>query len=118
MVFQKLRLSRWASVRNSNGSIVIGVGILVGGVQTVFDYMNPREGNPYVILFHITVVVLWALFVMWIYFGEGAEFLARHPGWLNYDMKSAFALKLLFAIMLLGGAIAEVTMRFDVLSYG
>ena len=92
--------------------VVMGVGILAGGVQSLFDYSDPRTGNPYVIAFHSTVFILWALCVFWIYFGGGAEFLVRHPGWMNYNIKSVLALKLLLALFLFGGAFAEVAVWF------
>jgi hypothetical protein len=92
--------------------LVMGVGMLIGGVQSVFDYSNPRAGNPYVIAFHSAIFILWALCVFWIYFEGGAEFLVKHPGWINYNIKSVLALKLLLALFLFGGAFAEVAMWF------
>ena len=90
--------------------VVMGIGILFGGVAGVFDYFNPRTGNPSVLAFHLSVVILWALGVYWIYFRGGAEFLVKHPGLMNIDIKSASALKLIFALMLLGGITALVVM--------
>ena len=88
--------------------LVMGLGIIVGGTRGVFDYFDPRSGNPYVIAFHLTGFVLWALAIFWIYVAGGAEFLVRYPGVMNYDIKSPLILKLLFAVMLLGGMAAEV----------
>jgi hypothetical protein len=85
--------------------MVMGIGILFGGVSGVFDYFNPRAGNPFVLAFHISVVALWALSLYWIYFRGGAEFLVKHPGIMNTDIKSALALKLIFALMLLVGVL-------------
>jgi len=90
--------------------LVMGVGIIVGGTPGVFDYFKPRSGNPYVVAFHVTVFVLWALAIFWIYIAGGAEFLVRYPGVMNYDIKSPLALKLLFALGLLGGMVAEFMM--------
>ena len=92
--------------------LVMGIGILVGGVQTVYDYSDPRAGNPYVIAFHSTIFILWALSVLWIYVGNGAEFLVKHPGWMNYNIKSPLTLKLLLALFFFGGAFAEIAMWF------
>src|SRR5436190_21486249 len=39
--------------------IVMGFGVLVGGVPSVFHYFSPRGGGPFVIAFWVTVVVLW-----------------------------------------------------------
>jgi hypothetical protein len=63
----------------------MGLGIIVGSTHNVFDYLDPRGGNAYVIIFHITGIVLLALSVFWIYFAGGAEFLIKHPGTMNID---------------------------------
>jgi len=91
--------------------VIMGIGIVVGGVQ-ILDYSNPEAGNPYVLAFHFNGLVLWALFAFWIYFRGGAEFLVKHPGWMNYNIKSPLALKSLFAIFLLSGAVAEIAIWF------
>jgi len=90
--------------------IVMGSGILVGGVPGVFDYFYPRAGNPFVLAYHASIVVLLVLGVYWIYFRGGAEFLVKHPGVINMDMKSAWAFKLLFAVMLLGAVFGMAMM--------
>jgi hypothetical protein len=90
--------------------LVMGMGILLGGTRSVFDYFDPRAGNPYVLAFHVTVFVLWALMIFWVYLGGGAEFLVRYPGVVNADIKSPLILKFLFALMLLGGIAGEIAM--------
>src|SRR5438046_8231312 len=47
--------------------LVMGLGILLGGTRDVFDYFDPRSGNFYVIAFHITIIVLWALLILLVY---------------------------------------------------
>jgi hypothetical protein len=88
--------------------LVMGLGIIVGGTRGVFDYFDPRSGNPYVIAFHLTGFVLWALTIFWVYIAGGAEFLVRYPGVMNVDIKSPLVLKLLIALMLAGGMVAEI----------
>lgn len=90
--------------------LVMGLGIIAGGTRGVFDYFEPRSGNPFVIAFHIAILILWFLSVFWVYFAGGAEFLVRHPGVMNYEIKSPLVLKLLFAVMLLAGMVAEIAM--------
>lgn len=90
--------------------LVMGLGIMVGGAKTVFDYFDPRSGNLYVVAFHATVLTLWILTVFWIYFSGGAEFLVKHPGVMNADIRSPLLIKLLFAVMLFGGIAAEIGM--------
>lgn len=98
--------------------LVMGLGILVGGAETVFDYFDPRSGNLFVLAFHAIVLSLWILSIFWIYFSSGAEFLVKHPGVLNSDIRSPVLIKLLFGVMLLGGMAAEIAMwsgRYPVL---
>jgi len=90
--------------------LVMGLGILVGGTETVFDYFDPGSGNPYVLAFHATLIILWALCIFWLYFSGGAEFLVRHRGVMNVDIRSPLIIKLLFGLMLLGGVAAEIGM--------
>jgi hypothetical protein len=81
----------------------MGIGVLFGGVPGVFGFFNPRDGNIFVLAFHATVVILWILSIWWIYFKGGAEFLVKYPGVFNQDIKSPILLKVLFAVMLIGG---------------
>lgn len=90
--------------------LVMGIGILVGGTQSVFEYFDPRAGNVYVLAFHVMIFIEWALAVLWIYFAGGAEFLIKHPGVINFDVQSPLVLKLLFALMLGGGIAGEIVM--------
>ena len=90
--------------------LVMGLGILLGRTHDVFDYLNPRSGNPYVVGFHVTGICESALISYWIYLAGGAEVLVTHPGVMNVDVKSALVLKLLFALGLLGGMAAEIMM--------
>jgi hypothetical protein len=90
--------------------LVMGLGIMVGGTSSVFEYFDPRPGNPYVIAFHVTIIVLWALTIFWIYLAGGAEFLVKYPGVMNLEIKSPLVLKLLIALMLLGGIAVEIAM--------
>ena len=38
--------------------VVMGLGILFGGVPTIFHYFNPRNG-PVVLIWYGTVIALW-----------------------------------------------------------
>jgi hypothetical protein len=90
--------------------IVMGIGLLSGSVDGVRDFLHPRYGNPYVVIFHLVISVIWTLSVLWIYFGEGAEFLARHPGLIRFrllmsswDPKSPIVVKITWGFLLAGG---------------
>ena len=90
--------------------IVMGVGILSDSVHNFFDYLRPREGNPYVLAFHAVIIAIWALTVNWIYFGSGAEFLVKHPGLFNWNFRSPTGVKIMTAISLAGGVVGMYLM--------
>lgn len=90
--------------------LVMGFGMIAGGVPNIFSFLAPRQGNPFVLAFHASVVILWMLTIWWVYLKGGAEFLARHPGALNSEIKSPELIKLLVGVMLLGGILAMAAM--------
>jgi len=59
--------------------LVMGLGIVVGGVEGVQDYLHPRRVNPWVLLFWGTTLLLWAWGVVWVFFLGGAQKLVDHP---------------------------------------
>ena len=79
---------------------VMGIGILLGGVPSIFSFFNPRDGNIFVLVFHASLVILWILSIWWIYFNSGAEFLVKYPGVFNRDFQSPTHLKIYYALSL------------------
>ena len=65
--------------------LIVGIGTLSGQTSSVFDYFHPRQLNPIVLLFHLSIIVLWVLIVRWIYFKNGAEFIEKHPGLVRFN---------------------------------
>ena len=90
--------------------IVMGIGILFGGVPSVYSFFRPRDGNIFVLAFHATVVILWMLSIWWFYFNGGAEFLIKYSGVFNRDIQSPMLLKTYFGLSLLGGIIGMAFM--------
>ncbi len=93
--------------------IVMAFGTIIGGVPTVWHFFYPRDGNPYVLAFHATVIVLWILGIVWIYFLGGAEFLIEYYYPLSRQVRlvrTPLGLKIAFAIGLLGGIVAMAMM--------
>ena len=90
--------------------IVMGVGITVGGVSSIWDYFNPREGNLYVLAFFITVILIWVLGSYWLFVRNGAVELAAHPGLFNHDIQNPTLIKLIWAAGVLGGMVAVFMM--------
>jgi hypothetical protein len=60
--------------------LLMGAGILSGQVRWMFDFLEPRSGNPYVLAWWWSMAALLALGTVWVFWGGGATTLARHPG--------------------------------------
>jgi hypothetical protein len=92
--------------------IVMGIGILFGGVHSVFSYFRPRDGNPYVLAWFGVVVALWLLSFYWLFARRGAEFLVEHPGLLRGNPKSPAMIRVFYCLMVAGGVVALRLMFF------
>lgn len=60
--------------------VVMGLGIISGQVNGMFEYLQPSAGNPMVLVWWGLFIALLALGTHWIFAGGGAETLERHPG--------------------------------------
>lgn len=96
--------------------IIMGIGNLAGLTKNIFEYFNPRQMNPIVLLFHAIIIILWVAGIRWIYFKGGAEFVEKHPGLIqmkgfgeSHDI-TARQLKLFYALALIGGIMAMIMM--------
>jgi hypothetical protein len=101
------RLIRGLLVWGNLPWVVWGIASTVGGVSFM-ELLNPLGGNPYVLVFFTSTLVLWALAVRWLYFGRGAEELAKHPGLLATT--NPVLIKLYFGACLLGGVAGMVAL--------
>lgn len=91
--------------------VVMGFGCMFDGL-TVFDYVRPRDGNPFVLAFYGILFVLWLFGFWWVILGGGAERLARckflpGTGWL---LSNPLHIKLLVCLSLAGGIAGTVIM--------
>lgn len=87
--------------------VALGITSVCGGVS-LFDFLDPQSrfewSNPWIMSFVITVIVLWALLLMWVFLRGGAEALVRHPGWSgNISMDSPWKIKVMTLLMVAGG---------------
>jgi len=105
------RLICWWLIGGNLPWLVMGAGIVLGGVPSVFHYFNPRNG-PFVIAFYVTIVILWIASFYWIFFRGGAEDLINHPGMLNFPLQKPFWVKAYFLAMLGVGIISLASMIF------
>lgn len=96
--------------------LIMGIADFSGYTQSIFDFFRPKDMNPFVLVFHAYVITLLLLMAGWVYFKQGAEFLAQHPGIItvNKTGKSsepgAKEIKLFLAFSLVGGFAAIIIM--------
>ena len=48
--------------------VAMGFGCAFGGVPSVWHYFNPKDGNPYVLAFYGSVLLIWILGTRWLLF--------------------------------------------------
>jgi hypothetical protein len=99
--------------------IVMGIGCTFGGVPTVWNYFRPRDGNPHVLAWFVTIFFLWILGTFWLFFRDGAEKLVRHPGALEFwcglkkkDITNPVLIKTLWLLALVFGVVGFVLMWY------
>jgi len=92
--------------------VVMGVGMLTGLTKNMFEFFNPREMNPIVIIFFLVIIIEWILSVKWIFFNGGAEKLVKHPGMFTQTEKGnekfeTMKIKLLCVAGIIGGIVGN-----------
>jgi hypothetical protein len=92
--------------------LIIAIGDITGMTKNVFDYFFPGMLNPIVLLFHFSIIILWSISIYWVYFDNGAEFLATYPNRFNGGEPKGKRnnIKIIFALMLIFGIAAEIFM--------
>lgn len=58
--------------------LVMGLSILVGGVDGIRDYLQPCVVNPFVVAFYVMAVAQFSALAAWVWFGGGVEFLVKY----------------------------------------
>lgn len=74
--------------------LVMGGGIVFGYVDTVFGYFRFDAGNPFILSFHALIFAEDALFLIWVFFRDGDEFVALHTEIVNARPKFRTAVKI------------------------
>ena len=92
--------------------VLMGLGILSGQVPSMFEFLRPGDGNPFVTIWYAVMGVLLVLGTYWLYFGGGAETLERHPGMCMVPQWSANKIRLWW-IGLVVWNVAIATMLFN-----
>ena len=97
--------------------LVMGLGILAGGVPSLWHFFSPRHGGPWVFAFFLSVFAVWAASAYWIFVGDGASAIADHQLMRVQGIRGRVELtpklvKFFCALSLLGGVVA-VTLMFS-----
>ncbi len=95
--------------------LVMGLGQLVGGVPSVWHFLDPRHGGPWMLAFFLSLFALWIASAYWIFFRDGATAIADHQLMVAHGLRGPIELtpnkvKLFFALSLAGGVVAVVLM--------
>jgi hypothetical protein len=87
--------------------VIMGLGIMVGGVPTVLGYLRPADGNPFVVAFYASVIIIWLAGSYWMFVRGGAELAARMGIVVirgsGKTVTSPTAIKVIWCLALLGG---------------
>lgn len=88
--------------------VIMGIGMLTGMTESMFEFFNPSQMNPIVIVFFLSIIFLWIIGSYWIYFNGGAEKLVDHPGMITQTEKGnekfeIMKVKLVWGLGILGG---------------
>ena len=60
--------------------LVMGLGLVLGQVAGMFEFVRPLDGNLFVFMWWLVIIGLVAIATFWICLGGGAEMLESHPG--------------------------------------
>ncbi|MCK4994332.1 MAG: hypothetical protein KAS13_04705 [Candidatus Omnitrophica bacterium] len=83
--------------------IIMGIGIVTGGVSNIAHYFRPQDGNPFVLLWYISIFSLWVVGTYWLVFKGGAEMIIKCPGALKGNLRSPLLIKVLWLICIFWG---------------
>jgi hypothetical protein len=88
--------------------VIMGIGMLTGMTESMFEFFNPSQMNPIVIVFFLSIIFLWIIGSYWLYFSGGAEKLVDHPGMITQTEKGnekfeIMKVKLVWGLGILGG---------------
>ena len=88
--------------------IIMGIGLITRGVPSITDYFRPQDGNPFVLVWYISIFSLWTVGTYWLLFKGGAEMLTAYPGALKGKVTNPILIKILWVICIIWGIAAVI----------
>ena len=87
--------------------IIMGIGLVTGGAPNISCYFRPQDGNPFVLVWYVSIFSLWAVGTYWLIFKGGAQMLVKCPG-VSGKVTSPLLIKVLWLICVLWGISAVI----------
>lgn len=94
--------------------IVMGISIMSGSVTSIFQYFRPQDGNIHVTLWFASTLLIFCICGFWVFFKNGAEKMAAHPG---LYFRTSFPLAPLFVKINIIVGIVSIIGGFFLLQY-
>lgn len=85
--------------------IVMGIGCTIGGVPDVLSYFKLREGNPHVLAFFASVILIRLQAAYWLFFRKGAEKLVRYLGPFSSSFSSPVKVQVIGLLVIVPAAV-------------
>ena len=86
--------------------VVMGLVVLSGGADNVFDFLSPRERGAGVMIWYVSAGMVWLAMACWILFFDGDVALSKHKAFFGaYFPRSPYMIRLYAIFMILVGVI-------------
>ena len=86
--------------------LVMGIGCTIGGIPSFWHFLNPEEGNPFILTWFISNFIVLGVISYWIFFRGGAKMLIKHHNVLSIDTSYPYVIKLVWiGFLVLGIAV-------------
>ena len=92
--------------------LVMGFGIVVGDVPTIWHFLYPNTSDPYVLAWWITYWLTIGFVAYWVILCGGAKIMVSHPGFLRGNPTNPQLIKL-FWLLALAVATAFTVIMFN-----
>jgi len=108
------RILKWSFISLNLPWVVMGIGCLLDKDLTIWHYFRPRDGNVFVIVWWISIFLLWLLGFWWLFFRKGAETIAEYNLFAFFSrgliIRHPLHIKLLYLFVVLVGIVVAVSM--------
>lgn len=101
-------INSWLVIWGSIPWLVMAVGLETNQVPSIWHFLYPRDGNPYVLAWWPCVVVICILGLYWIFLRGRAEILSRYSRIIRGNISSTFKVKCVYLLCIVAGVAALI----------